>query len=1074
MFFLFLLFPVIFYGQTELISVSGDAYPGNEMTYTFNGYCENVEWEISGLNYSLTRPPGKKSLYISWNGTGGGTVTAYVSECSYSYQASYSIITDVRLCPPTGLEQVYGTCDKIYLKWDQFPGVTGYYLDVSTESNFRNFVPGYRNLNINNVAQYTIESGLISGTTYYVRIRAYDSHGSSPSSKTVSCSTVSIADPLATMGSGATTSRITANWSDISGAETYYLDVSTNGSFSNYVGEYENLDVGNVLSKTITGLIPGQTYYYRVQYSKGNCISGNSNTIIYSTVPAAPVSQPATDITLNQMTANWDAAIGATGYYLDVSTNSSFTSYVSGYRNVDVGNVLQKRVTGLSDCTTYYYRVRAYNSSGTSNNSSVIEETIHVSPVIEQQPTDQYGRVGNSATFIVDVSGSNLTYQWRKNGANISGATSASYTITNIRPSDVAWYDVVITDGLGEKLFSSSAQLYVTFQAQPDKNYIISRTIEKSGVRDESEVDFIPIDSIEEEISYFDGLGRPMQTISVAASPSGADIVQPIVYDGFGREKYQLLPYISGESSGAFQENPDMTDPTSTYAGSEHHIFYQNQNISGEDKPYGYSETVFDNSPLNRVMAQGAPGQDWQPDAHPVRYSYETNEVQEVLLFQVVSDKLENTGGDCYGNYCYYEPNQLYKTVTKDENWQATDGKLHTTEEFKDKLGQVVLKRSYVLNSEGNVQPVETYYVYDDFGLLRYVIPPKATANFKGDVKDYTSQSAVKWVTSDEVVSIKDPAVDGYLVDGQGSVTLKPGFSFAATADESFSIITANLSGDLMYSYKYDGRKRMIEKKIPGAEVVYMVYDNRDRLVLTQDGEMREKEEWLFTKYDALNRPVMTGILTTSKTHDQLQTYFKNFEGEDVQLYETLPDNGSGLYTLNNSYPNVEDLNDLTEDNLQTITYYDDYDWMGSIDISDYYNKLKAQFNTHDFSNVSVPTIERFDKVKGQITGTKTRVLDDEGTWLESVTFYDDRYRSILEKADNYVGGEDIFLNKYDFVGKVMETWQCHTTNKTTPGKRIVRQVNTYDHAGRLLTTGQQMTGAPTLVTIVENTYNEL
>ena len=74
---------------------------------------------------------------------------------------------------------------------------------------------------------------------------------------------------------------------------------------------------------------------------------------------------------------------------------------------------------------------------------------------------------------------------------------------------------------------------------------------------------------------------------------------------------------------------------------------------------------------------------------------------------------------------------------------------------------------------------------------------------------------------------------------------------------------------DWAFQYRYDGRKRVTHKKVPGAGWVFMVYDERDRLVLTQDAEQRGKNQWLFTKYDALNRAVMTGVYTHGSTLSQ-------------------------------------------------------------------------------------------------------------------------------------------------------------------------------------------------------------
>ena len=90
------------------------------------------------------------------------------------------------------------------------------------------------------------------------------------------------------------------------------------------------------------------------------------------TPPSAPVATAGSEATAVQIAANWNISSGATGYYLDVATDSGFTSFVTGYDNLNVNNVLTYNVTGLTCGTTYYYRVRAYNTCGFGSNSNTI------------------------------------------------------------------------------------------------------------------------------------------------------------------------------------------------------------------------------------------------------------------------------------------------------------------------------------------------------------------------------------------------------------------------------------------------------------------------------------------------------------------------------------------------------------------------------------------------------------------------------------------------------------------------------------------------------------------------------
>ena len=91
-----------------------------------------------------------------------------------------------------------------------------------------------------------------------------------------------------------------------------------------------------------------------------------SHRLVEEAIP--PVAMASTR---SSFLASWDSVSGAAGYRLDVSISSSFSSYVSGYQGLDVGSATNRIVSGLRPGTIYYYRVRAYNSLGTSSGSIV-------------------------------------------------------------------------------------------------------------------------------------------------------------------------------------------------------------------------------------------------------------------------------------------------------------------------------------------------------------------------------------------------------------------------------------------------------------------------------------------------------------------------------------------------------------------------------------------------------------------------------------------------------------------------------------------------------------------------------
>ncbi|MFZ6011289.1 MAG: RHS repeat-associated core domain-containing protein [Bacteroidota bacterium] len=218
------------------------------------------------------------------------------------------------------------------------------------------------------------------------------------------------------------------------------------------------------------------------------------------------------------------------------------------------------------------------------------------------------------------------------------------------------------------------------------------------------------------------------------------------------------------------------------------------------------------------------------------------------------------------------------------------------------------------------------------------------------------------------------------------------------------------------FQYRYDGRNRMTHKKVPGADWVYTVYDNRDRVVMTQDGEQRKTNKWSFIKYDALNRPIMTGIYTHPTSADQASM---SALISTTNFYETYT--GLAADALTHGYSNsvFPKLNDAAYPNsvfeLLTVTYYDNYNFLNNS--SGYTYKADDLSGQYDYGNGTA-----FPRVVGQVTGVKIKALDIYGGWLLTVNHYDDRYRVVQTVADDFKNGLQRTTNVYDFVGKVLQT----------------------------------------------------
>ncbi|VXD14833.1 DUF6443 domain-containing protein [Marinoscillum sp. 108] len=634
-------------------------------------------------------------------------------------------------------------------------------------------------------------------------------------------------------------------------------------------------------------------------------------------------------------------------------------------------------------------------------------------------------------------------------------------------------------------------------------------------------------------VTYFDGLGRPVQTSSLFASNDGYDLITPITYDAKGRQDTEYMPY-PDNLFGAYS-NARVADQLSYYGSPS-------EGVQSTGAPF--AKTIFEDSPLDRPRKQGSPGAPWQPTTNPDdlsdhsrKMSYRSNVAADNVrkyLWSDIAGEMDDAG--------FYGDNTLFVSVIYDED-------NHLVHQFTDRKGQVILKRVF-----DGASGLDTYYIFDNRGNLRRVLPPMASAgllsptppattytNFSatwnytsfvqnsgsgggavdvaitnniltmdfsagfssntlksgntvhlntkripdmtlGTICDgkYTVKVTNNYIVIDhtpggsvtgfdasfsvdiaelsrQYVYNEDLAVNSY--DGRsyeivkGSVTLLPGFNFTATTDETFSVGLSDgtSAGALNYlygfEYNYDQRNRLIGKKVPGADWVHMVYDKRDRLILTQDGNQRLSNQWTFTKYDHLNRPVLSGVTTISGGRQSVQDAVDTFYQGSAPLYES---RGSTIHGYtNSSYPVDSD-----PFHYYSVTYYDDY----AFGIPSGYEYAKpADFN-----------ITKTDRVKGQVTATKTKVLGVTA-YHWSLNYYDAKYRVIQSVSANYVGGQDRITTQYKHIGWVEKTRRVHTGGESV----TIDDRFAYDSQGRLLKQYQTINSDPEVL-LAQNRYNDL
>jgi RHS repeat-associated protein len=650
-------------------------------------------------------------------------------------------------------------------------------------------------------------------------------------------------------------------------------------------------------------------------------------------------------------------------------------------------------------------------------------------------------------------------------------------------------------------------------QLTQNKNHVYSVSY-KVAVTDGNQAAVLESDK-NQQVTYFDGLGRPTQSIIPNIGGNQEDVISYFEYDDLGKQTKSYLPYTSNLTNNlGFVSNPNVG--LSSYYQTKYPQDFQN----GINP---YSETKLENSPAPKVLKQSAPGSDWKiqstNDDHTVKYEYLFNGTNEILNFEV-----EYTNDDFMQPNIvfkgFYNQNELFITRVKNENWVTSDGKLNTTETISDKNGRTILYRSFDLINNV-VTSLDTYSTYDYFGNLIYTISPKASETFVvtqigvqqnynqtityGELINYTPAfqlNATAASLSQQGTDILSLNISFSLTKGK---TLKTGkiatllatypdiilgnitngtYNFQVSIFDNKLVITdiagiplptlnsysytfntsipsgaymppigPEILDELCYQYKYDTKNRLIEKKLPGKGWQYIVYDKLNRPILTQDAIQRPQTLWLFVKYDTYSRVVYSGETLLSDTRASLQSQIDNTTNPVLFESKTTTTFTNGGATIH--YTKNTFPTSIT--NVHSVLYYDNY--------------------TFDTNGITVPTSTFYTQsittnTKALVTGSKVRTLGTN-LWATTVVGYDEKARPIWTKAkNNYLATTDEIHTEIDFEGKPIKNKSIHS--KTGVVANLITDDNFYyDHASRLTKQTQKVASNP-IELISYNKYDDL
>ena len=350
------------YTKSKTISISS-ATVSNIKDKSYTGKEQTQDMVVSVNGKTLEKNKDYTVKYSNNKSIGTATITItgkgnYTGEKKVTFKIYPGKVTGQKV---SSIEKT-----SLKIKWDKVSGVTGYKIYRSTSKNGT-----YKCVaTVSSKNNTYTNTGLITGTTYYYKIRAYKTVGNEniygSYSTIFSGKTKGLSQVKNLKQTVAEKTSVKLSWSKVSNASGYrvYRSTSKDGTYKLVA----DLSGSSKTSYTNKNLSPGKTYYYKVRAYKK--VGSNRDYGSYSSKLKASTkcNAPVISTTSNdkgKVKITWKKVSGASGYaiYRSTSKNGSYQKI----KTLKSGSTLSFTDTNLKSKKTYYYKVKAYKSADMGN-----------------------------------------------------------------------------------------------------------------------------------------------------------------------------------------------------------------------------------------------------------------------------------------------------------------------------------------------------------------------------------------------------------------------------------------------------------------------------------------------------------------------------------------------------------------------------------------------------------------------------------------------------------------------------------------------------------------------------------